>query len=48
MSGKYVIWKNRDGDAEFPWHFEGTEWGDTGSCRTFQDAVRAALGEEAS
>lgn len=45
---KYVIWKDETGVCgAFPWCFEGSDWGDTGSCATFEEAIAATVGRDA-
>ncbi len=44
MSRHYVIWKDKTGTSDLPWLFEGDEWGDTGACETFEEAIAATVG----
>lgn len=48
MSEHYTIWKDRNQpEGDYPWLFEGDEWGDTGSSATHADAIAATVGRTA-
>lgn len=47
MSKHYWIWKDQtEAPEDFLWCFESDEWGDTGSCATFEQAVAATVGRQ--